>query len=329
MESIIKNYLDGNFNSDEQKKLLDWLREDSNLKKFQTQKENWQQNILKNEMPEMSQKSWQLLQSGLYEKTHLELLRSKRYLKILKYAAVVVMLISLSGFGLFYLTIKNQNQELVYSTVVAEPGQISKVVLADQTEIWLNSGSSLKYNNQFASTNRDVELIGEAYFDVAKNPDLPLIVSGSPVQVKVLGTKFNVTAYPLDKTFSVVLEEGKVELNSSQYKNLKRNLEPGEMAVFDKENRKISIQMVNTELYTDWKDGMINIYNLPLEEVVQKLSKRYNQKFEVDKGLKQLHYTFTIKNEPLSEILKMMETITPIRAEQNMETIRLKYYTDK
>jgi transmembrane sensor len=329
MEPIIKKYLDGKSNPDEQKKLLSWLREKNSQIEFNRDKENWQQNTLKNEMPEISQKSWDHVQSGLFEKAILELQLTKRYVKILKYAAMFVLLISLSGLGFFYLTAKNRYPALVYSTVVAEPGQISKIVLADQTEIWVNSGSSLRYNNQFGSTNREIELVGEAYFNVTKNPDLPLIVSGSPVQVKVLGTKFNITAYPDDKTFSVILEEGKVELNSPSFKNPKLSLKPGEMAVFDKKNRSLGIQNVNTERYTSWKDGMINIYNMPLEDVLLRLSKRYNQKFETDEKLRQLHYTFTIKNEPLSEILKMMETITPIRAEQKNEIIKLKYHPEK
>jgi ferric-dicitrate binding protein FerR (iron transport regulator) len=145
----------------------------------------------------------------------------------------------------------------------------------------------------------------------------------------VLGTRFNVSAYPEDKNFNVTLEEGSVELISDRYKNFSKKIEPGELAVFNKENRTYLVEKVNVELYTSWKEGMIHLYNLPLAEVVQKLEKRYNQKFQLDDEVKLLRYTYTIKNEPLSDILRLMETITPIDVIQEGEVISLKYNKNK
>ena len=89
------------------------------------------------------------------------------------------------------------------------------------------------------------------------------------------------------------------------------------------------VSEVNTSRYTSWKDGIINFYNLNLEEVVMRLETRYNQKFEYDAEVKDNLYTFTIKNEPLHEILRLMENITPIKAEQKDELITIKLDKNK
>ena len=89
------------------------------------------------------------------------------------------------------------------------------------------------------------------------------------------------------------------------------------------------LSTVNTGLFTSWKDGIINIYNMPLSELVIKLEKRYNQKFEVDNEIKNLPYTFTIKNEKLSNILSLMEKITPVDVVQSGNVIELRYNQQK
>ena len=122
----------------------------------------------------------------------------------------------------------------------ADYGQISKVVLPDSSVIWINSGSTIKYNNQFSSSNRDIELVGEAYFKVSKNKKLPLIVRSSELQVEVLGTEFCVTAYPEESSVQVVLEKGKIVLTSSKHSYFNQDMNPGEMALFNKEKKKIA-----------------------------------------------------------------------------------------
>jgi len=217
----------------------------------------------------------------------------------------------------------------VYTTVAADYGQISKVVLPDSSEVWVNSGSTIKYNNQFSNTNRDIELIGEAFFKVKHNAEVPLIVSSSVLNVKVLGTEFSVSAYPEETNIQVVLEKGKVELTSNSDSQFRQEMKPGELASFNIKQKKLSVDPVNTNLYTSWKDGLINIYNLPLSELVLRLEKRYNQKFLVDDAIKNLPYTFTIRNEELSSILSLMEKITPVDAIQNGNMIVLKHNKNK
>lgn len=324
MKEIIEKYLSGKTDAQEYRQLLNWIRQNGHLRDFQKFKKDWESDGLMKEFPAGSKEKWNLLQGQLLRTTYIQLQKSKRNLRIFRYAAIFIAFVLMTAVGIKWID-RDSAEDVYYNIVKADAGQIANVILPDHTQVWLNSGSSIRYDNEFASTNREIELVGEAYFQVSKNPQLPLIVTGSPVQVKVLGTKFNISAYPDDKLFNVVLEEGKVELISDVYKNFRKELIPGELAAFNKGSKEMAVKKVNVELHTAWKDGIINIYNLPLDEVVVKLAKRYNQKFEVDEEVKQIRYTYTIKNESLSDVLRLMETITPVVAVQKGEIISLKY----
>lgn len=327
MKTIIRKYLSGRSSENDRNELLNWMRKEDHLSKFQHEKVEWESEAVNEPMALPSRESWNSLQNQLLQQTGKKLERTAYALRLFRYAAIFLVVLSVSAIAYFYSG-DTVNSE-IYTTVKAENGQIANVLLPDNTEIWLNSGSTLTYSNKFSKMNRDVKLFGEAFFNVTKNPKLPLIVKGSKIEVKVLGTKFNVSAYPEDNLFNVVLEEGKVELSSSDFKNFKHTMASGELASFDKTSNKLDVKSVNTGLYTSWKNGIVNIYNLPLEEVVVKLAKRYNQKFEVDEAVKSLRYTYVIKNEPLGEVLQIMETITPISVVQEGDIMKLKYNSRK
>jgi ferric-dicitrate binding protein FerR (iron transport regulator) len=324
MKSKIKNYLSGRSSDDEQKMLLNWLRKEGNLAEFNSVKNEWKNEIIQDDIPLEFRPNWSNIQNNLFGQIQSENAKAHRTLKIFRYAAALILLISVPSLLFYFLNPKTPGQ-VAFTTVSAEYGQISKVVLSDSTVIWVNSGSNVTYNNQFSASNRDIKLAGEAYFKVTKNKDLPLVVSSGDLLVKVLGTEFGVSAYPEEKEIQVVLENGKVELSSLSHENFRQVMKPGELASFNREKKEMEIRTVNTGLYTSWKDGMINVYNLPLSELVIKLEKRYNQKFKVDDEIKSLPFTFTIKNENLNSVLSLMEKITPVQVVQNKNVIELKY----
>lgn len=323
MKQNIRKYLRGESDASEQDNLLHWIREDEHLSEFQQIKEEWKTEVVKEAVPTEYVSNWQSIQSSMMTQLQNDIQRKQRALNFFRYAAIFIVLFAISA--IVYLQ-KNErgNSFLTYTTVAADYGQISKISLPDSTVVWVNSGSSVKYNNQFSATNREIELVGEAFFKVHKNKNLPLVVANGDLRVKVLGTEFLVSAYPEESNIQVVLEKGKVELNSVTDKNLRQEIKPGEMASFDKSNKKLNIDNVNTNLYTSWKDGVINIYNMPLNDLVIRLEKRYNQKFKVEREIEGLHYTFTIKTEKLSNVLALMESITPIEAIQEGDVINLK-----
>ena len=119
---------------------------------------------------------------------------------------------------------------------IAPLGQKSQLVLADGTRAFLNSGTVLRYDNQFGKRNRKIELAGEAYFEVSRNRNIPFIINTSDIEIKVLGTRFNVTAYPNDPVIETYVTEGKVnvrELNSEKSLILVAN----QKASFSKEKK--------------------------------------------------------------------------------------------
>jgi len=328
MKSIITKYLRGKSSADEQNELLHWVRKEEHLGEFQQIKEEWKAEVVGEAVPSEFVGDWKTIQNRMMEQLQQDIQRKQRTLNVFRYAAILLVMIAVPALVYIFST-DRQTSPLVYTTVAADYGQISKVVLPDSTVIWVNSGSTIKYNNQFSASNRDIELIGEAFFKVHKNKDLPLVVTNEDLRVKVLGTEFSVMAYPEEKNIQVVLEKGKVELTTTSQANLKQEMKPGELVSFTKANKEMVLSTVNTGLFTSWKDGIINIYNLPLSELVIKLEKRYNQKFEVDNEIKNLPYTFTIKNEKLSNILSLMEKVAPVDVVQSGNVIRLKYNQQK
>lgn len=323
MKQLITKYLDGRATAEEQAKLLVWLRQKENRIVFNSLKLDWKNGLDVQQLPEGSEKSWSSIQDHLLQKSYTGWQSSRKMNQFFRIAAIFFFVLSL-GSAVYFVSNQFKTTPEFFTSVVAENGQISKVKLPDGSTVWLNSGSELSYSNLFASDNRNVSLSGEAYFQVTRNEEIPLVVSSGELQVKVLGTTFNVNAYLESDRIDVVLESGKVELLSTAQKSFKYYLESGERATFHKKSRELGVSNVNTTKYTSWKDGMINIYDQTLEELVKRLETRYNQKFEYADELKGYPFTFTIKNETLDEIIDLMEKIAPIKTIQNDTIIEFK-----
>lgn len=318
MKERIEKYLNGIADKSEQTQLLAWLRNHENRKTFNKHKLDWKNELDVHQLPAGSENSWTAIQDYLLQKKYYSWRQSQKINRFFRVAAVVFFVMGI-GSALYFLS--NQRADEVFTTVLADNGQISKVILPDSSVVWLNSGSELSYSNLFSKKNRSIELKGEAYFDVTRNEELPLVVSVDEFQVKVLGTKFDVSAYPLSNKISVVLEEGKVELLSSVSKSFHCLMDPGEKATFNKTTKKMRLVRTNTARYTSWKDGTIHIYDQTLEELVKRLENRYNQTFVFEDAVKDFPFTFTIENESLAEVIALMEKIAPIKAKQTDDII--------
>lgn len=323
MKEIITKYLAGLATAGEQKKLLVWLRQEDNLIVFNSLKLEWKNGLDNEQLPAGSEKSWNMIQDQLLQNSFGRWRSSRRMNQFFRIAAIFFFAIS-AGSAVFFLTNQQVPGPEYYTSVMAENGQISKVELPDGSMVWLNSGSEISYNNSFAANNRNITLSGEAYFQITKNEEIPLIVNSGELQIKVLGTKFNVAAYKESEKINIVLESGKVEILNSKIASFEYELKPGELATFNKTDRTLGVGKVNTAKYTSWKDGIMNIYNQTLAELVKRLETRYNQKFEYAAELKNYHFTFTIKNEPLEETIDLMEKIAPIKAVQKEDIIEFK-----
>ena len=175
--------------------------------------------------------------------------------------------------------IQSDDSETVkMNTLVIPYGNHSTITLSDGTKVWLNAGSRLIYPSRFIDKNREVMLIGEAFFDVSKSEDQAFIVQTPDIEIKVLGTQFNVSAYPDENIANAVLTEGSVEMSYKNQGVFERNivLKPGQLATFNRQNHTTNVYDVETEYFTSWKEGYLTFTNNDLNRVVKRLERYYN-----------------------------------------------------
>lgn len=215
------------------------------------------------------------------------------------------------------ITIKNNH-------LVIPKGKTYQLLLSDGTRIWLNSETELIYPTQFAENKREVTLIGEAFFEVSKNKEKPFIVHANGMDVKVLGTSFNVSCYTTDKTFSTTLIEGAVSVNTKNSKP--ETITPSEQFIYNKNTAQTAIQTVNTEIFTSWMKGEYIFKDTPLEEIVNKLQRWYDFSVQYeDESLKQSRYSLIVDRETdLDQVLEIISYTSKVKLERTNNIINIK-----
>ena len=196
--------------------------------------------------------------------------------------------------------------------------------LPDNSKVWLGGGSRLKYPDKLSARDRAVYLEGEAFFDVKKDNGRTFQVITDIVEVKVLGTRFDVKVSKSEKIAEVVLESGSVQLNERNETNEKVILRPGEMGRV-KQQSGIEVHHVDLQLYTTWKDKYMNIESQKMENVMFMLSKRYHTEIRIEgDDLKEEIFSgrFDIE-QTLDNILETISQMTPIHYQQQADGIYL------
>ena len=166
----------------------------------------------------------------------------------------------------------------VMNQLVIPYGNQSRIVLSDNTIVWLNAGSRLVYPTRFKDKTREVLLFGEAYFEVARNREKPFIVKTSNLDITVLGTKFNVSAYAEDNVIQTALKEGSVSIRRKEAGFLDKEyiIKPNQMASFDKINSETRIYQVDADTYSLWTKGLISFEEVSFSRVVKQVERFYN-----------------------------------------------------
>ena len=204
--------------------------------------------------------------------------------------------------------------------------RLSRLKLSDGTLVWLNAGSKLRFPQSFvdADKNRMVYLEGEAFFDVAKNRERPFIVNTQEVDVKVLGTKFNISSYDTDDYIATTLVEGSVGVYETRTPENGIYLTPSFQANYDKFGNNFSKTEVDTDIYTAWMQDRLVIDNLKFSEILVRLERRYSVKF-VNKAesLNDEIYKGEFVNEDIESVLKTISLSTPFKYEINQNVITI------
>ena len=228
-----------------------------------------------------------------------------------------------NGAKLNYTSLSNnEDSRPIYNTINIPRGGEYHLVLADGTKVYLNSMSSFKYPVKFTGKSREVELSGEAYFEVTKDPNNPFIVKTSETIIQVLGTSFNLNAYENTEKIITTLVEGKVMINSRKNDET-RMLMPNDQATFYVKNGVTEINKVDVNLYTAWKDGNMIFYNNRLEDIMTTLSRWYAADvFYADASVKELRFSGNLNRYgDINQILDIMVTTGKIKIEINQNII--------
>lgn len=258
---------------------------------------------------------------GLYEEAQRKHSMAQGLVRIFsKIAAILfIPLIITSGF-LIYDKYKDSRIEGFVEINVPNGSRI-KTQLPDGSTVWLNSGTTLRYPQNYNKRNRMAEISGEAYFDITPDRMHPFIVRTNMLDIKVLGTSFNIMAYPDQDIISATIEKGRVSIEQSQNGEMVKRfcfLEPGQRMIYSKTDARARKFKTDTEKYTSWKDGKLIFRNDPLHCVIKRLERWYHVDIEVldpTHELPQHPFTLTIENETLPHVLEYLSVASPIKWE--------------
>ncbi|MBR1926640.1 MAG: FecR domain-containing protein [Bacteroidales bacterium] len=193
-------------------------------------------------------------------------------------------------------------------------GEVASYTLPDQTKVWLNTNSTLLYPESFSKGKRRVRLEGEAFFDVTKDEGHPFVVSARDCEIEVLGTQFDVSAYPDSPEFQATLVSGSIRFTDKTGRGRRpTELFPGQRLSLDFSAGGTTVSYVDTESLTSWRTGEINFNHIPLSDVLTIIGNNFGIRFVIsgDKILDDT-YTGSFSGQPLDEVLSTLEEVASI-----------------
>ena len=306
-KNILKRYQQGKCSKAEYLQVKHLFRKDDSSELENKLNEEW--NELKADQSLNQRMSNLLIELNEKTRTKTVSLVQSILISYQRIAAVLLIPILIASFWFF-----NQPEEQVQvatSTLVSPMGGRIQFTLPDGSTGWLNNGSSLSYKTNFR--DREVDLIGEAYFDVTHRNRENFTVNTADISVEVLGTKFNVSAYSDDIETSVVLNEGSVKLRNDKG-TISEVLKPNEKFDLNKKLHQGSVLQVNSADFIAWKDGYLKFRGEPLSAVLKKMERWYNIEVELnDDQLLGYKYRGTFQNERLEEVLRLISLTSPLK----------------
>ncbi|MNX55239.1 fec operon regulator FecR [compost metagenome] len=228
-------------------------------------------------------------------------------------AASLLLLMSLSFF------VYQSSVNTITKQYATKPGEHAAIMLSDGTKIWLNAGSLLKYPAKFKGDTREVYLTGEAFFDVAKDKKHPFIIHTNKMDTKVLGTSFNVQAYPDNATQEVSVLTGRVNVKSIVTEE-NVYVTPGQKVVFKSKSNKLqAFTDIPVNSISLWRKNIIVFEDAPLPEVIATINRKYNVTIEIgNKNLNNLKISAYFKELPVEQVVALVCNI--INADYKLES---------
>ena len=203
-----------------------------------------------------------------------------------------------------------------FTEIHTPAGSKLHINMPDGSEAWLNSGTLLRYSNDFGENSRRLFITGEAYFSVIENSSKPFIVEAEELEVRVTGTCFNVMSYKDDDDIEITLEEGSLELfriNNDRSAVQFTSMDPGDHVRFDLNSNSYSRTSGETDLYSSWKEHLLILRDDPMTSVIKKLERWFNVEIVLaDQDLADILFTATFSDETLFQVLELLSYAAPI-----------------
>ena len=318
-KELIEKYFDGNITDAAIKKLSDWIKNDRHLQNW------WEEEFSKSDAginPVLRDKLFARIKEQTQGKEETQGKENPRTIRMnpWKWAAAIVLPICIAFFT-YYLVDSSQTVGAPF-IVKADKGDKATIELPDGTNVVLNSASQLSYLNNFGENGRRVQLNGEAYFKVAHDEKRAFIVQVGDLEVKVLGTSFNVSAYEDAKDVTVVLLEGKVGVYAQKTSHI---MKPGDKIEYNKATHKITATQVHPSDYIEWTKGNIYFEKESLENIMKTLSRIYDVEIRFDSNkLPNEYFTGTIPGGGIQNALNILMLTSPFYYEMDGSVIVLK-----
>ncbi|MGV8134673.1 MAG: FecR family protein [Mangrovibacterium sp.] len=308
---ILKKF-EGELSPQEKAELDSWLQESENMNFYEEQEKLWRSTEDYRRMRKINKKeALKKIENHLFRNFPWSLIKRAE-----RIAAILFLPILLTSIWLLINSPVVLKKQVAFHMVQVPLGMTSSITLPDGTRVALNAGSTLHYPVTFDQKTREVQLSGEAYFEVKENKHQPFIVSTSDIAIQVTGTSFNCSAYPEDKHIETALVEGEIRISGINGVDQGLLVKPGELAVFSKSGNTIEKFSTDLDKYISWKSGKLIFRDDSMTTVLRKLGRLYNVEFQIgDEEMLQYVYSATFSGESLDQVLKMLSLSAPIYCE--------------
>jgi len=319
-EVLIARYLSGEAEAAETQRLHEWIgQSEANRALYNELERTWNESgKLKALQSVSADKSWDELSHKLFGQQDIQQPRTSRVRILYRVVAAVAAVALLLIVSYWWLGHRTAPKDML--TVIRSSATIVYQVLPDGSEIWLNRNSELRYQVSGRSGERRAVLHGEAFFHVSKDSLHPFIINAADAEVSVLGTSFNVKAYPGCKEVEVMVQSGKVRVSPLKNQNSRLVLSQGEMARIDQFRINPSTAASVEENYLSWKTGKLVFREAPLDSVLVDLEKCYGIRITfAGSDISTYRLTANYDNEKLPEVIILLQTVLGVKFEQTGE----------
>lgn len=311
IEDLITTYFTQGLESEDLVVLQEWIKADlANREQFLRMREVWFSSVGANEASRYDKdKAFDRFLSRTKKNETKKRRPQRSYLYTLLYGAAAIALLCIISYTSYQSGGEQVKKQFADMVIEAPLGSKTKLYLPDGTLVWLNAGSRITYSQGFGVEERKLQLIGEGYFEVVKNEELPFQINTKELLLQVLGTKFNFRNYLEDEEVSVSLLEGKVSLQNCLKDKHLCYLAPDQKAVLNKKNGKLEVSAAHAQLDSEWTNGFLFFDETLLPDIVKELERSYNVKIRIaDDSLNTFRFygNFIRKEQTIQEILDML-----------------------